>query len=339
MTHAPDHRTPASDRPASGSDGLSGPGGPASEAPGPTVGQVARRPRSVALLALALVIAAGFAALGQWQLARAVESGVVIERDTETALPLGTLVEPQGYVTDRSAGHMVTVSGTLVPGDLVVVADRRNGDRTGAWVVGHLAITDAGVPADPDPDALPDSVPVALGWAATDEEAARVAAAMDAGDGMPTGVVEVVGRFLPSEQPEPPGSGQDPERMTRLSTAALVNLWPGDVGAVYNGFIVASAPVAGLEAIDSPPPSEAVQLNWLNIFYAAEWAVFAIFAIVIWYRTVRDTWTREQPGYREDEDEEDDDDDDASPGDDLDAPVGSARPGAARPGGRADADR
>ncbi|MBD5381785.1 SURF1 family protein, partial [Clavibacter sp.] len=308
----------------------SGPGG--RDAPGPSLGQVARRPRSVALLALALVIAAGFAALGQWQLARAVESGVVIERDTETALPLGTLVEPQGYVTDRSAGHMVTVAGSLVPGDFVVVSDRLNAGRTGAWVVGHLSITDDGGSADPAPDALPDSVPVALGWAATDEEAAGVAAKLNAGDGSPVGVQEIVGRFLPSEQPEPAGEGQDPERMTRLSTAALINLWPGELGDVYNGFIVASTPVAGLTAIDSPPPSEAVQLNWLNIFYAAEWAVFAIFAIVVWYRTVRDTWTREQPGYRDDDD--DDDDDDPLPEGGLDDAAGA--PGR---GIRADADR
>ncbi|RII97511.1 SURF1 family protein, partial [Clavibacter michiganensis subsp. insidiosus] len=120
-----------------------------------------------------------FAALGQWQLARAVESGVVIERDTETALPRGTLVEPQGYVTDTSAGHMVTVAGSLVPGDFVVVSDRLNASRTGAWVVGHLAITDDGS-ADPAPDALPASVPVALGWTATDDEAAAVAAQLDA---------------------------------------------------------------------------------------------------------------------------------------------------------------
>lgn len=321
MTHAPDHRTTGPQREGSG-------GG----ASGPTIGQVARRPRSVALLALALVIAAGFAALGQWQLARAVESGVVIERDTETALPLGTLVEPQGYVTDRSAGHMVTVEGALVPGDFVVVSDRLNDGRTGAWVVGHLAITDAGAPADDAPGARPDSVPVALGWAPTDQEAARVAASSNAGDGVPTDVQEVVGRFLPSEQPEPSGTGEDPGRMTRLSTAALLNIWPGDVGDVYNGFIVASEPVAGLAEIDSPPPSEAVQLNWLNLFYAAEWAVFAIFAIVIWYRTVRDSWTREQPGYRDDEDDEDDD---ASPGDDDHG----APAGAPHPGSRADADR
>jgi surfeit locus 1 family protein len=328
MTRTPDPR------PGIGSGRA--PAAPVAEAAAaPTIGQVARRPRFIALLALALLIAAGFAALGQWQLARAVESGVVIERDTETALPLGTLVEPQGYVTDRSAGHMVTVTGSLVPGDHVVVSDRLNGGRTGAWVVGHLVVSDAGVPADGTPGALPDSVPVALGWAATDDEAAAVAASLDRGDG--SAPVEVVGRFLPSESPEPPASGEDPARMTRLATAALVNIWQGDVGDVYNGFVVASSPAAGLEAIDSPPPSEAVQLNWLNIFYAAEWAVFALFAIVIWYRTVRDAWTREQPGYRDDDDEDDDLLDDASD-DALDAPSGAARPGAG-PGSRADADR
>ncbi|RII90319.1 SURF1 family protein, partial [Clavibacter michiganensis] len=129
MTHASDPRSDAAPRPDAEPAG-SGPGGPGvPDAPGPSVGQVARRPRSLALLALALVIAAGFAALGQWQLARAVESGVVIERDTETALPLGTLVAPQGYVTDTSAGPMVTVQGSLVPGDFVVVSDRLNSGR------------------------------------------------------------------------------------------------------------------------------------------------------------------------------------------------------------------
>lgn len=49
---------------------------------------VARRPRWIAALLLALGIAAGFAALGQWQIGRAVQtatpSGAV---DTETARP------------------------------------------------------------------------------------------------------------------------------------------------------------------------------------------------------------------------------------------------------------
>jgi surfeit locus 1 family protein len=36
-----------------------------------------------------------------------------------------------------------------------------------------------------------------------------------------------------------------------------------------------------------------VALNWLNIFYAVEWVIFAGFAIFLWYRLARDAWERE----------------------------------------------
>ena len=45
--------------------------------------------------------------------------------------------------------------------------------------------------------------------------------------------------------------------------------------------------------ISSPAPDEASAVNWLNIFYAAEWAVFAGFAFYLWYRLARDAWERE----------------------------------------------
>ena len=53
-------------------------------------------------------------------------------------------------------------------------------------------------------------------------------------------------------------------------------------------------PPTGWTPIDSPPPSSEVELNWLNLFYAAEWVVFAGFAIFLWYRLVKDAWEREQ---------------------------------------------
>ena len=34
-------------------------------------------------------------------------------------------------------------------------------------------------------------------------------------------------------------------------------------------------------------------MNWLNIFYAAEWAVFAGFAFYLWYRLAKDAWEKE----------------------------------------------
>ena len=46
--------------------------------------------------------------------------------------------------------------------------------------------------------------------------------------------------------------------------------------------------------ISSPPPEQSVELNWLNIFYAVEWVVFAGFAVYLWYRLVRDAVERER---------------------------------------------
>ena len=52
--------------------------------------------------------------------------------------------------------------------------------------------------------------------------------------------------------------------------------------------------MAGLDAISSPPPEQTSELNWLNVFYAVEWVVFAGFAIYLWYRLVRDAVERER---------------------------------------------
>ena len=55
------------------------------------------------------------------------------------------------------------------------------------------------------------------------------------------------------------------------------------------------APISGtgLDKIDSPVPEIGASVNWLNIFYALEWVVFAGFAVFLWYRLVRDAWERE----------------------------------------------
>ena len=51
--------------------------------------------------------------------------------------------------------------------------------------------------------------------------------------------------------------------------------------------------IAGLQPIDSPAPDEGSNVNWLNIFYAVEWAIFAGFAFYMWYRLARDAWEKE----------------------------------------------
>lgn len=246
--------------------------------------QMMLRPRWVLALLAALAVAAGFALLGQWQLERAVEQAVVVERPTEEVRPLSVVARPDGPTEQAATGQRVEVAGTFVPGDTVIVEGRLNDGVQGYWVVAHLEVTDA----------APGGLPVALGWTA-DADAAQAAADRFDADAEAGGESTVVGRFLPSEAPVAPGDDDDPFAMTTVAVAQLINLWADyDDRPVYFGYVTSAEPVAGLEAISSPPPEQSVELNWLNVFYAVEWVVFAGFAVFLWYRLVRDAVQRER---------------------------------------------
>ncbi|MFD3446923.1 SURF1 family cytochrome oxidase biogenesis protein [Microbacteriaceae bacterium 4G12] len=250
---------------------------------------IMRRPKWIGLLVLALAVAAAFAALGQWQLSRAVEEGVVVERATEEAVPLTSVVQPQQMTEQKASGQVVTVRGAWAPGDYGVVSERVNGGRTGYWVVGRFDVALDGVAVAADAPGLA----VGLGWSADREDAEQRRDALIAGDPSDE-VTENVGRFLPTEGPNVPDDDEDPFAITSMSVAALVNTWQDfDDRDAYSGYVVLTQAPAGLVDIDSPAPSDDVRLNWLNIFYAAEWVIFAGFAVFIWYRLVRDELERE----------------------------------------------
>lgn len=241
---------------------------------------VARRPRWIAMLALALVIAGGFAALSQWQLSRAIATATVVVRPTETVLPLTGLVKPQTDVTDKSNGQMVTASGSWAADDYIVLSKRLNLGKYGYWVVGHLAV---------DTGSSTAGLPVALGWTPSEKQAKQVAAALSKKD---QGAVTVTGRYLNSEAPQ--DTDFEHKQLSSLAAGTFANLWQTiDPDGMYGGFVVIHEHVAGLDRIDSPAPSSDVELNWLNIFYAIEWVVFAGFAFFLWYRLVKDAWERE----------------------------------------------
>lgn len=228
---------------------------------------VARRPRWIATLLLALAIASGFAALGQWQLSRSIDNGTVIGApDTEDSVPLTSIATPQTPVLEDQFGRRVSVSGTLVAGDTVVLAGRNNGSSTdGFWAIGHI-VTESGA-----------SLAVALGWAPDRASADKAAAGVKLSG-------ELTGRYLPSESP----TDADIQKPTSaLAVADLLNRW-ADPGPVYGGYLVLGQKVAGLEQITAPQPINEVSLNLLNVFYSIEWALFAGFAIYLWYRVVRD---------------------------------------------------
>ncbi len=92
-----------------------------------------------------------------------------------------------------------------------------------------------------------------------------------------------------------PDEAGDPFAMQTVAVAQLVNIWADfDNRPVYFGYVTTTEPAEGLDAIASPPPEQSVELNWLNIFYAVEWVVFAGFAVYLWYRLVRDAVERER---------------------------------------------
>ena len=99
--------------------------------------RVALRLRWIAALILALGVAAAFAALGQWQLDRSVEQATVIERDTESVVPLESLAAPQSTITTQASGRTVSVTCRFVEGDDVVVVERQSPSGSGSWLVRH----------------------------------------------------------------------------------------------------------------------------------------------------------------------------------------------------------
>ncbi|MET0885864.1 MAG: SURF1 family cytochrome oxidase biogenesis protein [Mycetocola sp.] len=242
------------------------------------------QPRWIAMLLLALLVSGAFAWLGQWQLARAVTSSESVEKPTESIVPLSDVVAPGEPLRDIIVGQMVEVEGTWVPGDFVVISERVNLGTTGFWVAGHLS-------TGSEPESA--SVAVALGWAQDRETADDVAARLNADPG--ASVVDLTGRLNASEGPEVPDEGEDPFELNRMSVAALINIWPNmEDRAVYNGYIVSADAPESMTRIDAPAVVQETTVNWLNIFYAIEWVVFAGFAIFLWYRLVRDSWEREQ---------------------------------------------
>ena len=241
----------------------------------PSVWSVARRPRWIAALILALAIAGGFAALGQWQLARSFESAAPRDEQTEVVVPLDEVSSPQTPVPDSATGQLVTVDTVFVTADYTVLSDRVNHGGPGYWVVGH-AITRDGA-----------SLAVALGWAASPDAAADAVRELEAS--APDGVL--TGRYLPTESPQE----SDFEKGVRSAMAVpeLINLWSVPPDGVYGGYLIVDAAPAGLDDIDAPAPITEIGLNLLNVFYAVEWVIFAGFAIFLWYRLVRDAWELE----------------------------------------------
>ncbi|WGW12871.1 SURF1 family cytochrome oxidase biogenesis protein [Saxibacter everestensis] len=251
--------------------------------------KVALRGKWIWALVLALVLASGFAFLANWQFSRAQERSQQVETaDTETVRPFLDVVQPQQMLPSTKADQMVSLSGHYNPEQQVVVPGREQGSDTGFWVVTMFVPDGAEWPGHTD-DERDVAIPVVRGWTASEDEAMASVASAEP--------VMMTARLTPTESPEPADSLPKGQVAT-LSTAQLINDF--DVLS-YPAFLLptqqegagASAATSGLEPVPAPAPQPG-GINLQSLFYGIEWVVFALFALYIWWRMVRDVYQREQ---------------------------------------------
>ena len=246
-----------------------------------TVWAVARRPRWIGALVLALAIAAGFAALGQWQLvAQRRERRAAARTQTETVVPLDDDRDAAAAgAPTRATGQLVTSTATFVPERLRRARPTAStAPRPGYWVVGHC-----------DRRRRRERSPWRSGWAATADAAA-------CRDPRPAAIAA-----RPTHRPAATCRSESPQeidfengrRSARRGRRAHQRVADAARRRLRRLPRRATTAPAGLDAIDSPAPITDVSLNWLNIFYAIEWVIFAGFAIFLWYRLVKDAWEEE----------------------------------------------
>ena len=247
--------------------------------------KTALKPRWIAALILALAVSGVFVLLSQWQFSRSTQTDTPQPVVTESVKPLVSVMKPgepmhsvgrgpadhrhrpfrprqAGHCAGQAAGRHIRILG----GDGLRRRRRARSQRRG-----HL-------PGD------------------RYSGGARLAGRSRPGRSAAVGPATLEGRLIPSEAPDPKPNvpaGQ----VAALSTAQLINVWqvssyPAFVIAnneLANGTDVGAAAVAGpLKHITVTATDQGNQINWLNIFYAVEWVVFAGFAVFLWWRLVAD---------------------------------------------------
>lgn len=227
-----------------------------------TFWRVAVRPKFIAGFVISLIAAAVFSLLGQWQLER-------------------SFTKEQ---TAEEIQKIVTVEVTLDTKNVYIVDGRLQNGREVFWLLVNSY----------DKDAKSLTLAIAQSDSLQKIEAARfeLKNSMVAQAFLP-----IQGYWLPTEAPLEIDR-EKPYLLKSVSLAQLINLYSPDQPIVsYKDFLVAKGLASSLDvkleeinAVLEPAPA----INWLTLFYAAEWVLFAGFAIFLWARTVKDAVERER---------------------------------------------
>ena len=235
----------------------------------PSFLKLATQPKWIGALLLALLVAAIFAALGQWQLDRTFTKDDPKTNTTNSSL---ALVEKKLMLDTQ---HVYIVDG------------RAQNGVTGFWLVANAK------------DEKQVSTTLALGWAEhldiLEQLRAELMSSMQAQAFLP-----VSGYPLPTEGPQPVDS-KKPYLLHSVALGQLINLYSPDVAVEsapeYLAVCACEEQTSfGIKSSDLKPIQvtyrDAERINWLSAFYFLEWMLFAGFAVFLWWRLVRDEQIR-----------------------------------------------
>lgn len=242
--------------------------------------KVARKPKWIAGLLLALGVAAIFASLAAWQADRTYRY-VPKTPVSSTPIALPELAKSSSPFLSKQADRLVSLSVTPNPEYTYIVANREqlignSGDHaTGYWLV-ELASTEDG-----------KFVALATGWYSKLDDAER--ALMGRGDFAAEVFQNLEGIYEPSEEPR----ASDGKIFQTLSIEQIINQpgQPENMDA-YAGFVILQNVKLGGEPIVIGRNPGETTFNWLTAFYAVEWVLFAGFAVFLWGRVVQDEVNR-----------------------------------------------
>jgi surfeit locus 1 family protein len=233
--------------------------------------RTALTPRFLGLLGLVLVLCAAFVWLGRWQLGVAESSAhreAVEQARSQPPAEITTILEPHRPFRGDLSSRPITATGHYEADGELLVPGRVLDGRQGLWVLTPFVVDRSGA-----------TLPVVRGFVP------------DAGDvpAPPAGTVTISGGLAPGESPSPTPvpSGQ----IGSVDLALLVNTWPGDL---YNAFafLEGEQPAAASSPTRVPTPVGDTGLQWRNAAYAVQWWIFALFALWMWARMVRDETRR-----------------------------------------------
>lgn len=222
--------------------------------------RIAVRPKYVGGLLLALLAAAAFAWLGQWQLDRALTKDQTIEEIQKS----------------------VTISVGLDTQNIFIVDGRKQNGQDVFWLIANST------------DATGKSATLAIGQ--TDSLLKAESIRFDIKNSMTAAAfLPVEGSWLPTEAPQKIDAAK-PYLLHSVSIAQLLNLYSPDKPLEsYADYLVTKQFASGyglgeIEAVLHPAPA----INWLSAFYAFEWVLFSGFAVFLWGRTVKDALDAER---------------------------------------------